>query len=103
MNIYVGNLALETTSDELKHVFSVFGEVNNVVMMNDGNPNRLETISFAYIEMNVKSEGFTVINNLKSSIIRGRVINVIEALPLSARRIEMHSWKSQDGAVKVKK
>jgi RNA recognition motif-containing protein len=86
MNIYVGNLALETTSDELKHAFSVFGEVNNVVMMNDGNPNSLETRSFAYIEMNVKSEGVTAINNLKSLIIRGRVINVIEALPLSARK-----------------
>lgn len=103
MNIYVANLALETTSEELKHAFSVFGEVNNVVMLNDGNPNKRETRSYAYVEMNVKSEGVAAINNLKSSIIRGRVINMIEALPLSARKIEMHSRKSQDGAVKVEK
>ena len=57
MNIYVANLALETTSEELKHAFSVFGEVNNVVMLNDGNPNKRETRSYAYVEMNVKSEG----------------------------------------------
>ncbi len=35
MNIYVGNLALETTGDELKQVFSVFGEVKYVVIMHD--------------------------------------------------------------------
>ena len=40
MNIYVGNLALETTGDELKQAFSVFGEVKHVIIMHDGNTNQ---------------------------------------------------------------
>ena len=35
MNIYVGNLALETTGGELEQAFSVFGEVKHVIVMND--------------------------------------------------------------------
>ena len=103
MNIYVGNLALETTGDELKQAFSVFGEVKHVIVMHDGNTNRHETGLYGYIEMNMKSEGIAAINSLNGTIIKGRVINTIEALPLSAKKIEMFSWRWKDGPVKVKK
>ena len=86
MNIYVGNLALETTSEELKQAFSVFGEVKYVIVMHDGNANRHEAGVYGYIEMTMKSEGIAAINSLNGTIIKGRVINTIEALPLSARK-----------------
>jgi len=35
MNIYVGNLSLETTEDELRKEFTEFGEVISVTIMND--------------------------------------------------------------------
>jgi len=35
MNIYVGNLSLETTEDELHREFTKFGEVISVTIMND--------------------------------------------------------------------
>ena len=101
MNIYVGNLALETTGDELKQAFSVFGEVKHVIVMNDGNANRHEAGLYAYIEMTIKSAGLAAINSLNGMIIKGRVINIIEALPLSAKRIQMPSRRRQDGPVKV--
>ena len=102
MNIYVGNLAQETTGDELKQAFSVFGEVKHVMVMHDGNTNRHEAVLYGYIEMNIKSEGVTAINNLNGTIIKGRAIAAIEALPLSAKKIEMLLRRRQDGP-KVRK
>ena len=103
MNIYVGNLAFETTGDELKQAFSVFGEVKHVVIMHDGNVNRYQAGLHGYIEMSMKSEGIAAISNLNGTIIRGRVINTIEALTLSPKKIEMPSQRRQDGPVKVRK
>ena len=103
MNIYLGNLAMEITGDELKHAFSIFGEVKNVVIMRDGNVNSHEVGLYGYIEMSVKSEGVAAISNLNGTIIRGRVINIIEALPLSAKKIEMPSRRWQDSFGKVRK
>jgi len=103
MNIYVGNLSLETTGDELKQVFSVFGEVNHVVIMNEGNVNRYEAGLYSYIEMSMKSEGVAAINNLNGTIIKGRVINTIEALSLSVKKTEMPSLKWQGDPLKVRK
>ncbi len=91
MNIYVGNLAFETTCDELKQAFSVFGEVKHVVIMHDGNVNRYQAGLYGYIEMSMKSEGVEAINNLNGKMIKGRVINTIEALSLSAKKIAMPS------------
>ena len=102
MNIYVGNLALETTSDELKQAFSIFGEVKHVIVMHDGNINRHDAGLYGYIEMNIKSEGVAAVNSLNCTIIKGRVINAIEALPLSAPKINMFSRRWQ-GPVKVRK
>ena len=103
MNIYVSNLAMETTGDELKQMFSVFGEVKHVFIMHGWEANRHETGLHGYIEMNMKSEGVAAINNLNGTIIRGRVINTIEALPLSNKKIEMPAQRQQDGLVKVRK
>jgi len=35
MNIYMGNLSLETTEDELRKEFTEFGGVLSVTIMND--------------------------------------------------------------------
>jgi RNA recognition motif-containing protein len=100
MNIYVGNLAMETTGGELKQAFSVFGKVKYIIVMHDGNTNRYEAGLYAYIEMTMKSEGLAAINSLNGTIIKGRVINTIEALPLTAKKIQMsrRSRKSEQMA-----
>jgi RNA recognition motif-containing protein len=103
MNIYVGNLAMETTGDELKQTFSVFGKVKYVIVMHDGNTNRYEAGLYGYIEMTMKSEGLAAINSLNGTIIKGRVINTIEALPLTAKKIQMPLRRCQDRPVKVSK
>ncbi len=83
MNIYVGNLSLETTEDELRREFTEFGEVISVIIMNDKYIGSGQPRGYGYVEMASKSEGATAIANLEGKKLRDRVINVVEALPLS--------------------
>ncbi len=86
MNIYVGNLSLETTEDELRREFTEFGEVISVTIMNDKYIGSGQLRGYGYVEMASKSEGTTAIASLEGKKLRNRVVNVIEALPLSDKR-----------------
>ena len=83
MNIYVGNLSLEMTEDELRKEFTEFGEVISVTIMNDKYIGSGQPRGYGYVEMASKSEGATAIANLEGKKLRNWVVNVIEALPLS--------------------
>ena len=83
MNIYVGNLPLEMTEDELRKEFTEFGEVISVTIMNDKYIGSGQPRGYGYVEMASKSEGATAISNLEGKKLRDRVVNVVEALPLS--------------------
>ena len=83
MNIYVGNLSLEMTEDELRKEFTEFGEVISVTIMNDKYIGSGQPRGYGYVEMASKSEGATAIANLEGKKLRGRVVNVVAALPLS--------------------
>ena len=85
MNIYVGNLSLETTEDDLREMFTEFGVVTSVTIMNDkyigsGQPN-----GYGYVEMALKAEGVVAIANIAGKNLRNRTITAVEALPLSHR------------------
>jgi RNA recognition motif-containing protein len=84
MNIYVGNLSIEVTEDELKQEFAVFGQVNSVNIMTSARGGR-STI-YGFVEMSSVSDGESAINNLAGKALRGSPINVIKALPLSPKR-----------------
>jgi cold-inducible RNA-binding protein len=83
MNIYVGNLSLETTAEELRKEFTVFGEVISVTIMNDKYIGSGQPRGYGYVEMASKSEGTTAIASLEGKKLRNHVVNVVEALPLS--------------------
>ena len=83
MNIYVGNLSLETTEDELRREFTEFGEVISVTIMNDKYIGSGQPRGYGYVEMASKSEGTTAIASLEGKKLRNRVVNIVEALPLS--------------------
>jgi len=86
MNIYVGNLPLEMTEDELRQEFTAFGQVVSVIIMNDKYIGSGQPREYAFVEMTSKSEGQTAITNLTGKKLRDRVIVVVEALPLSGKR-----------------
>jgi RNA recognition motif-containing protein len=83
MNIYVGNLSLDMTEDELREEFTIFGEVISVTIMNDKYIGSGQPRGYGYVEMASKSEGATAIANLEGKRLRNRVVNIVEALPLS--------------------
>jgi len=86
MNIYVGNLSLEVTEDDLRSAFTAYGEVTSVTIMNDKYIGSGQPRGYGYVEMSSKSEGTIAIANLAGKILKDRPVEVVEALPLSDKR-----------------
>ena len=77
----MGNLPFEVTEEGLRQEFAAFGEVTHVTLMNDKYIRSGQ--STGYVEMPSKSEDYAAIAGLKRQTLRGRMLDVIEALPLS--------------------
>lgn len=83
MNIYVGNLSYAVTEDELKGVFSEFGEVSNVNIITDKYSGQSK--GFGFVEMPNDSEADEAIKALNESELKGRTIKVNQAKPRDER------------------
>jgi RNA recognition motif-containing protein len=83
MNIYVGNLSIEVTEEELRRAFMAFGEVISVTIMNDKYIGSGQPRGYGFVEMPSLSEGQAAITGLNRKRFRLRSIDVIQALPLS--------------------
>jgi len=83
MNIYVGNLSLDVTGEELQREFRAFGTVISVVIMNDRYIGSGQTKGYGFVEMASKFDGQAAITRLQGKKLKSRVIDVVEALPLS--------------------
>jgi RNA recognition motif-containing protein len=81
MNIYVGNVAHESTEDELRQAFAVFGQVASVAIIRDKFTGASR--GFAFVEMPVKTEAQAAITGLNGQLLQGRTLNVNEARPRS--------------------
>jgi RNA recognition motif-containing protein len=79
MNIYVGNVSRETTEDELRQAFEPFGQVTSVNIIKDRYSG--ESRGFAFVEMAVKSEAQTAINEVNGKSLGERTLSVNEARP----------------------
>lgn len=78
MNIYVGNLSYQTTSDELRELFAEHGQVDSAAVIMDRDTGRSR--GFGFVEM-PDDAGRTAIEALNGSEIGGRRLNVNEARP----------------------
>lgn len=83
MNIYIGNLSLETTEAELREVFMEFGGVISVTIMNDNYIGSGQTRGYGYVQMASKEEGAAAIASMTGKVLNDRIITVVEALPLT--------------------
>lgn len=83
MNIYIGNLSMETTETELREEFKKYGEVAAVTIMNDQYIGSGQPRAYGYVQMISKEEGANAIANISGKVINARVITVVEALPLT--------------------
>jgi len=86
MNIFVCNLSLEVTEEELRREFMAFGEVISVTIMNDKHIGSGQSRGYGFVEMPLQSEGQAAITALNGKSLRDRTIDVIQALPLSKNR-----------------
>ena len=86
MNIYVGNLSLDVTEEELRDQFSIFGEVLSVIIMDDKYIGSGQGRGYAFVEMASRLEGETAITGLRGKILKNRLIEAVEALPLTKNR-----------------
>jgi cold-inducible RNA-binding protein len=83
MKLYVGNLAFQTSSDELQTLFSQAGTVESVSLIEDRETGRSR--GFGFVEMSTKEEGAAAIQQFNGKDLGGRALNVNEAKPREDR------------------
>ncbi|GAD18203.1 Rna-binding protein [Helicobacter fennelliae] len=77
-SIYVGNLAYSATNQDLVDLFTQFGKVESVKLINDRETGRPK--GFGFIEMDDES-ALKAISSLDNTEFMGRKIKVNEANP----------------------
>ena len=82
MNLYVGNLSYDTTSDDLRNAFEAYGTVSRAQVMSDRETGRSR--GFGFVEMD--SGGEDAIEGLNGVEFQGRRLTVNEAKPREDRR-----------------
>lgn len=83
MNIYIGNLHFDTNEDELKEVFSSYGEVSSVHIIKDKFTGRGK--GFGFVEMEDEDAANTAIKEVNESMLNERKIVVNVAKPPQKR------------------
>jgi len=82
MKLYVGNLNFKTTQESLEALFSNYGEVQEVAVINDRDTGRPR--GFAFVTMDDEG-GSKAIEALNGNEFEGRSLNVNEARPRENR------------------
>lgn len=84
MNIYVGNLSLEANDGDLKLAFEGFGEVTSAKIIKDRYSG--DSKGFGFVEMPVKAEALSAIEELNGGEVKGNTLVVNEARQRSNNR-----------------
>ena len=83
MKLYVGNLAFQTSSEELQTLFAQAGTVESVSLIEDRETGRSR--GFGFVEMSTKEEGAAAIAQFNGVEMGGRALTVNEAKPRENR------------------
>jgi RNA recognition motif-containing protein len=83
MKLYVGNLAFETTENDLQDLFEEQGRVTEVALMTDRMTGRSR--GFAFVTMEANEAGQNAITALNGKQLHGRALTVSEARPREER------------------
>jgi cold-inducible RNA-binding protein len=81
--LYVGNLAFQTTSEELQSLFAQAGTVESASVVEDRMTGRSR--GFAFVEMATKEEAAAAIDQFNGKEVGGRALKVNEAKPRENR------------------
>jgi len=80
--IYVGNLSFQATEDQVRGMFSEFGAIESLAMINDRDTGRFR--GFAFVEME-DSAANAAIKALNGKEVESRELTVNEARPRDER------------------
>lgn len=81
--LYVGNLAFQTTSQELQQLFGQAGTVQSASVVEDRDTGRSR--GFAFVEMSTQEEATSAIEQFNGKEVGGRALKVNEAKPRENR------------------
>jgi len=81
--LFVGNLAFQTTSEDLQELFSQAGTVESASVVEDRMTGRSR--GFAFVEMSTPEEAAAAIEQLNGKEVAGRALKVNEAKPRENR------------------
>jgi RNA recognition motif-containing protein len=81
--LYVGNLAFQTTSNELEQLFGTAGTVQSANVVEDRDTGRSR--GFAFVEMSSQAEATSAIEQFNGREVGGRALKVNEAKPRENR------------------
>lgn len=85
--IYVGNMSFQTTEDELKALFSEFGEVSSVTIITDRETGRPR--GFGFVEMEGADEAIAALDQKEFG---DRRLTVNEARPRTSSAPRESRW-----------
>lgn len=77
MNIHVGNLPLDLTQDELKHLFETCGVVDSIEIIT--NRRTHEPLGYGFVVMQTEEAGAMAISTLNGKPLKGKQITVTAA------------------------
>ena len=83
MKLYVGNLAFETSGENLRQHFAQAGTVETATVVEDRDTGRSR--GFGFVEMATKEEGEAAIARFNGNDLDGRNLNVNVAKPREDR------------------
>ena len=83
MKLYVGNLAFQTSSNDLQQLFAQAGTVESASVIEDRDTGRSR--GFGFVEMSSKEEGEAAISQFNGKEFNGRNLTVNEARPREDR------------------
>lgn len=83
MKLYVGNLAFQTSSEDLQQLFAQAGTVQSASVIEDRETGRSR--GFGFVEMASKEEGESAISQFNGKEFNGRNLTVNEARPREDR------------------
>ena len=81
--LYVGNLAFQTTSEDLQQLFAEAGTVESASVVEDRMTGRSR--GFAFVEMSTPEEAAAAIEQMNGREVGGRALKVNEAKPRENR------------------
>ena len=84
MNIYVGNVFLGVSENDLRQAFEAYGQVKSVKIIKDSFSG--ESRGFGFVEMPHHLDARTALSGLNGKSFKGRTLKVSEARPRNDRQ-----------------